>query len=405
MPGTNARTAGDIGAYARSGGQFGGFGDAAHNSLGLREPVSLDGWGPLWTGLARVGGVLPPPVQPDADPWALLRGREHPSRRGRADGRLVRTTGSRLRAAGPRFDVRVDAQGYAWWYIDATSDDERHGLTIIAFVGSVFSPYYKLSGRGDPDNHCAINVALNGPRGGCWAMTERPRKSVSRSADHFAAGPSSVHWDGNALVVEISEISAPIPYRVKGRIRVIPELLGDTAFMLDPAGKHRWHPVAPRARVEVEMKHPGVSWSGPGYFDSNFGDEPLETGFIDWHWSRAHLKDRVAVMYEGTRRDGTPFDLALQMDRQGNWDDVCQPPGAPLPRSNWLVERRTRADRGHDPRVLKTWIVAPFYARTALATRLYGEDVRAVHESLSLARFRSPIVQSMLPYRMPRAFR
>ena len=32
--------------------------------------------------------------------------------------------------------------GYAWWYVDALSDDGRHGLTIIAFIGSVFSPYY-----------------------------------------------------------------------------------------------------------------------------------------------------------------------------------------------------------------------------------------------------------------------
>lgn len=91
------------------------------------------------------------------------------------------------------------------------------------------------------------------------------------------------------------------------------------------------------------------------------------------------------------------------MDRQGRWHDVCQPDGVKLPRSNWLVERRTRCDAGHDPRVLKTWIDAPFYARSALSTHLYGEPVQAVHESLSLTRFRSPIIQSMLPYRMPRA--
>ena len=68
------------------------------------------------------------------------------------------------------------------------------------------------------------------------------------------------------------------------------------------------------------------------------------------------------------------------------------------------MKRATRADTGSTPRVLKTWIDSPFYARTALATRLFGEDCHAVHESLSLGRFRSPIVQSMLPYRMPRAF-
>ncbi|WP_227698589.1 hydratase [Sphingomonas hengshuiensis] len=307
-------------------------------------------------------------------------------------------------AQGPRFDVHVAANGYAWWYIDATSADGAHGLTIIAFIGSVFSPYYKLSGRGDPENHCAINVSLNGPRGSAWAMTERPSKRMRRSADHFAVGPSGMHWDGDSLVIDIAEISAPLPYKVRGTVRVTPEMIGTTAFTLDPEGRHRWHPVAPRAHVEVAMTHPGMRWSGAGYFDSNFGDEPLEAGFNDWHWSRAHLKNDVAVLYEGRRRDGTPFDLALKFDRQGRWHDVVQPTAARLPRTGWLVDRATRVDAGHRPRVTKTWIDAPFYARSALSTHLFGEDAQAVHESLSLGRFRSPIVQSMLPYRMPRAF-
>jgi len=307
-------------------------------------------------------------------------------------------------AVGPRFDCAVAANGYAWWYIDATSDDGSCGLTIIAFVGSVFSPYYKLSGRKRPDNHCAINVSLNGPRGSAWAMTERAGHRVQRDANTFAVGPSAMRWDGDSLVIDIAEISAPLPYKVRGTVRVTPEMIGTTAFHLDPGGRHRWHPVAPRARVEVAMTHPATHWSGDGYFDSNFGDEPLEDGFDDWHWSRAHLKNDVAVLYEGRRRGGEPFDLALTFDRQGRWHDVDQPPPARLPRTGWLVKRTTRADAGHDPRVIKTWIDAPFYARSALDTRLFGERVAAVHESLSLGRFRSPVIQSMLPYRMPRAF-
>ena len=235
-------------------------------------------------------------------------------------------------------------------------------------------------------------------------MTERGRSRVSRDADTFAVGPSAIRWDGDSLVIDIAEISAPLPYKVRGTVRVSPEMIGTTAFTLDPAGRHRWHPVAPRARVEVEMTHPGVRWSGDGYFDSNFGDEPLEAGFDDWHWSRAHLKNDVAVLYEGRRSNGMPFDLALRFDRQGRWHDVAAPPPAQLPRTGWLIKRATRADAGSRPMVRKTWIDAPFYARSALDTRLFGEDVCAVHESLSLGRFRSAIVQSMLPYRMPRAF-
>lgn len=376
----------------------------ADDAHGLQRAVSTDGWSPLWTGLARVGGVLPPPRGADTDPWALLGGRGNAPWRGGADGGAVGPARRLSSAQRPRFDVRVDAQGYAWWYIDAFSDDGRHGLTIIAFIGSVFSPYYKFSGRHSPDNHCAINIAMTGPRAGAWAMTERGRRHVDRGPDHFAVGPSALHWDGACLTINVDEISAPIPARVRGQVRVWPLMTGDTAFTLDPNGRHRWHPVAPRARIEVAMSHPGVSWKGDGYFDSNFGDEPLEAGFIDWHWSRAHLRNDVAVLYEGTRADGERFNLALCMDRQGEWRDAAPPPMARLPRSGWQVDRRTRADAGTTPRVLKTWIDAPFYARSAIATRLYDEDVHAVHESLSLRRFSSFVVQTMLPYRMPRVF-
>ena len=85
---------------------------------------------------------------------------------------------------GPRFDLTVASGGYAWWYLDAGSDDGRHGLTMIAFVGSVFSPFYasaRRRGRAEAIDHCALNVALYGDS--CrWAMTERDRSAVSRTA-------------------------------------------------------------------------------------------------------------------------------------------------------------------------------------------------------------------------------
>ena len=47
----------------------------------------------------------------------------------------------------------------------------------------------------------------------------------------------------------------------------------------------------------------------------------------------------------------------------------------------------------------------PFYARSLLATTLLGEPVTAVHESLSMLRFRQRWVQYLLPFRMPRRAR
>ena len=368
----------------------------------FRDPISGDRWSPLWTGLARVGGVLPPAGRTNDDPWALLGGGEHASRRGRADGGAVGTIGRRIDHEGPRFDTAIAPQGYGWWYIDAFSEDALYGLTIIGFVGSVFSPYYKASGRGDPANHCAINVALYGPRGSRWTMTERSRAQLTQSRDTLAVGPSAMRWDGDALTIDINEIAVPIPRKVKGVVRLYPEQVSTTAFGLHEDGQHLWHPIAPRARVEVAMDAPGINWSGSGYFDSNFGREPLEAGFREWQWSRAHLCNDVAVIYEGERRDGSNFAMALRYDRQGVWHDAELPPTAYLPKTAFGMPRRTR---GTDASVVKTWENAPFYSRSALASTMYGEQVRAVHESLSMDRFVSPITQFMLPFRMPRITR
>lgn len=236
-------------------------------------------------------------------------------------------------------------------------------------------------------------------------MTERGRDSVSRGPDHLAVGDSLLHWKGDRLEIDIEEqaiwLGVPFHPPVRGKVVIEPEMWSGQRFALDPAGRHHWQAFAPRARIRVEMERPGVSWSGTGYLDGNQGSEALEEGFADWQWSRAHLGEEAAVLYEGVRRDGSSFASALRFDAHGHGQEEPLPMGAPLPATRWLMGRRTRADRGH-ARVVGTWEDSPFYARSAVASRLFGREVLAVHESLSLDRFRSPIVQWMLPYKMPR---
>jgi len=236
-------------------------------------------------------------------------------------------------------------------------------------------------------------------------MTERGRGAVTRDRHLLAVGDSAMRWEGGRLVIDIAEpatwLFCPVHPPVRGRVVLHPEMLAAPAFALDPEGRHHWRGIAPRARVEVEMEKPGLSWSGSGYFDCNWGSESLEEGFSDWQWSRAHCGREAAVLYEGVRRDGSRFAAALRFDAAGVPHEEELPLGAPLPPTWWMMGRRTRADRGHAS-VVKTWEDSPFYARSALRTRLFGREVTAVHESLSLDRFRSPAVQWMLPYKMPR---
>jgi carotenoid 1,2-hydratase len=286
------------------------------------------------------------------------------------------------------------------------SDDGAHGLTLIAFVGSVFSPYYawaRRRGAAPAAEHCAVNVALYGPRGR-WAMTERGAARIARSDASLTIGPSSLHWDGAALEIALDERCAPLPKRIRGRIRLLPSSLGDRSFFLDDAGMHRWTPFAPRARIEVNLEQPGLDWRGDAYLDSNDGDGPLEETFRSWTWSRANLRDGTLVLYDTVPRTSAPRSWALQFDAAGAARRLALPPPVELDTTGWRVGRRTRADAGAAARVIATFEDGPFYARSLLETRLYGETAQAIHESLSLDRFRAPWVQCLLPFRMPRAF-
>jgi len=276
---------------------------------------------------------------------------------------------------------------------------------LIAFIGSVFSPYYALArrrGTASPLNHCAVNVALYGPRGQRWAMTERPRASVQRFSQALKIGPSMLSWDGNMLKVEIDEVTAPLPSRIRGEIRLYPTSLSGEQISLDPDGRHQWCPIAPCSHVEVDLKQPAIRWSGPGYMDANTGGGPLEDSFSGWNWSRAKIHRDTAVIYDVTPREGDDLSIALRFSPAGRTDAFDPPPRRRLPATGWRVGRETRADETCQPRVRRTLEDGPFYARSLLSTRILGEDVTAIHESLSLDRFKSGLVKAMLPFRMPR---
>jgi carotenoid 1,2-hydratase len=237
-------------------------------------------------------------------------------------------------------------------------------------------------------------------------MTERGRGQLRRSATELVIGPSSVDWDGDRLTVRIDERGAPIPRRVRGTVRLHPKAVTDHAIALDRAGRHRWWPIAPESRVEVELDEPGLRWSGNGYLDTNAGDEPLEAGFREWDWSRTRLRQGSAVLYDMTYLDGSRRALALRFDGRGGAEEFEPPPAAPLPKTFWWrIPRATQTDPGSEARIVETLEDTPFYARSTVSATLLGEPVTAFHESLSLTRFDTRLVQLMLPFRMPRIAR
>jgi carotenoid 1,2-hydratase len=200
------------------------------------------------------------------------------------------------------------------------------------------------------------------------------------------------------LTIDIDERGAPLPRRVRGRIRVEPESRNVESFAL--ADGHFWRPIAPLARVAADFAAPQLRWTGSGYLDSNWGAAPLEAGFRRWTWSRARTSRGATVLYDYEPRGAAPVALALKLDRDGRAQAFSPPPRFALRRSAWGVQRETRSER--DARLIESLEDTPFYSRGLIEHRLSGEVVRSVHESLDLDRFANPIVRAMLPFRMPR---
>jgi carotenoid 1,2-hydratase len=269
----------------------------------------------------------------------------------------------------------------------------------------VFSPWYAWSGRRAPENHVCINVATYGP-GGRFTMTDRGRSALRQSRDRFTVGPSSLHWTGSDLVIEVDEIGAPpLVSRVHGTIRLRPGALTSVEMPLTADGAHVWRPFAPTCDLRVDLEAPGWQWDGHGYFDANFGTRALEQDFAYWTWGRFPTGKGSTCFYDAERLDGSTLGVGIRFDGTGRAETISPPPKSPLPRSLWAMRRETRSDAGYRPRQTQAMLDAPFYTRSAVKTRIAGEETVGVHEALDLRRFRSPLIKPMLAMRVPRRAR
>jgi carotenoid 1,2-hydratase len=267
-------------------------------------------------------------------------------------------------------------------------------------LGNVFSPRYyaaRARGRAAALDFVAVNVALYGPRGKRWVMTERA--GATRQARALRIGASRFSWNGDALEVDLREVCAPWPRPLSGRVVVHPELVDGRPRVLDTAGAHQWCPIAPLARVEVELREPALRFRGNGYLDSNVGAAPLETAFRSWRWSRFSTPRGASVFYDVERRDGTHHAIDIAFDRRGSAEPHARTALSDLGAAGWGIDRPARAAGAVE--LVRTLEDTPFYARSHV--RLGGAaPAEGVHESLDLDRFEASWVRALLPMRTRR---
>jgi carotenoid 1,2-hydratase len=285
------------------------------------------------------------------------------------------------------------------------SDDGAYAIVVIALVGNPFSPFYaraRASGASPAAfDYAAMNVAIYGPRGSFFALTERTVRPGGAEADAITIGDNRMRWDAGSLVVELSDRTSPWGSPLRGTVRLHPEGQSSPARSLDAAGEHLWWPVAPSSSIEVTLTEPDVRFRGHGYHDANAGDVPLEQSFARWRWARTRLDAGTsAMMYDTVDVDGADRHLAIAVDRDGLARPIDMPDERALPRTLWGLRRTTRSTGA--VRVVRELEDTPFYARAVLSTELEGRERITMHEELSCDRLRSAWVRFLLGFRMAR---
>ena len=282
--------------------------DASHDAGGFQQTVSGDGRRPLRPQLARMDGVVPAPGGANQNSGTVSGGGQHASGAGRADGGAVGPLGGGQPDRGPGFDGRsakrlcvVVCRCAERRRPERHHHHRLHRQRVLAVLRVCAAQRH----RPIRSIIAPSMLPIYRKSGNRWAMTERPRRAVSRTCRylHRRPKPSVVGWhlaDDPHRRDRGADTPAHPRHRARGSHR-------DHAagVYAEQNGNHCWWPIAPCARVQVALDHPHLRWQGDGYFDMNSGDAPLERGFTDWQWARGATRDGAAILYEAQRRDGS----------------------------------------------------------------------------------------------------
>ena len=249
-------------------------------------------------------------------------------------------------------------------------------------------------------NYCVFNAALYGPTSR-WSMTHYPRASVERSPHHIALGQNQLRWSNDSLRVDLHDRTAPLRRRFDGQITLHPEHVFSRPVALDRAGAHRWYPTAPLSRAEVVLSRPNLRFTGSAYHDANAGDLALEKTFRSWNWSRTPLGESARILYDVVERDASGAQWGAKFYKNGTVEATDPSKKINLPTTGgWRIPRQTRAEKTDQISVAQTLEDTPFYSRSLLDVTSGGVRSHAIHESVLFDRFRHPMVQCLLPFRM-----
>jgi len=212
----------------------------------------------------------------------------------------------------------VNATTFDWWYFDAVSSNLAQGD-----LSSVVINFYTLSSVAFPSNSntsTILDTSISGTfaNGTPFGFDAYPAHATIATYGDSSAGswggdsewsssPDLVHWtiffNDAALGINGSMTLTSIapPHLPCG-----PVTEGATERLMPHIG---WANAVPDSAAEVHFNINGtdLSFTGPGYHDKNWSDQPFVESVGSWYWGHGHLGRYSIIWFDARDQGGNEY--------------------------------------------------------------------------------------------------
>lgn len=216
---------------------------------------------------------------------------------------------------------------YQWWYFDGIADIGEYSFVVILFSSFPFSPQYLrklISGEAklNPLDFAAVNFNLyKAGKITNYFLNEFFSDKIiitkkNDKVDTLKIGSSSINFSKDEISLKIKGvekwkkrvINSEFDFKINTSIQ--------TLSTLESAGKninHYWSPAGINNSFEAKIKirrnedqfapRKKLQFKGTGYYDRNWGCEPMYENILDWKWGRFHKDDMTIVFFDITYKE------------------------------------------------------------------------------------------------------
>ncbi|KIY73949.1 hypothetical protein CYLTODRAFT_485083 [Cylindrobasidium torrendii FP15055 ss-10] len=211
---------------------------------------------------------------------------------------------------GPKISA-VTSSSFDWWYFDAVSDDGQSSV-VVTFFTSTSSAFPFLVAI--PNVTPVYVWTMEGTDSNVWLL-QADSASVVTVGDGASGAwtGSGASFEGNADMSTYSITLDAADNGISGTISLSatapahypcsPASVGQSMEVLPGVG---WANAVPDARATIDLSINGkaFSFTGSGYHDKNWSDEPFDANVDVWLWGRGSLGDYTVVWFDAIDTQG-----------------------------------------------------------------------------------------------------